>query len=169
MATIIFPGVGEALGKFTVDDVVISTPLIRGETRMYAEFPYPTLEIWRRSVLAATSSLFELPTQCRTAVLFAHEADMKTVFFEITKTDPALLAGNYNFKKKAVLADKELTTAREQTLLAIKELNQQNIPEQYVTLMQQRVESAAFAHRVAGMCAAVYLTALILEDDEARA
>jgi len=169
MATIIFPGVGEALGKFTVEDIVISTPLLPGEKRMYEPFPYPTLEMWRRNVLSATSSLFELPTQCRTSVLFAHEADMKTVFFEITKIDPALLAGNYNFKKKAVLADKELTNARGQTTLAIKELNQQRIPEQYVTLMQQRVESAAFSHRVAGMCAAVYMTALILEDDEARA
>ena len=168
MATIVFPGVGEALGKFTVDDVVISTPLLKGEKRMYSTFPYPTLEMWRRNILAATSSLFELPTQCRTAVLFAHEADLKTVFVELTEIDPALLAGNYNFKKKAVLADKELAKAREQTLLAVKELNQQDIPEQYVTLMQQRIESPAFGHRVAGMCAAVYMTALLLEEAEAR-
>ena len=59
--------------------------------------------------------------------------------------------------------------AHEQKQLAIKELNQQRVPEQYSTLIQQRIESAAFSHRVAGMCAAVYLTALLLEDDEARA
>jgi len=169
VATIIFPGVGEALGKFTVDSVLISTPLILGEKRMYSGFPYPTLEMWRRNVLSATASIFELPTQCRTAVLFAHETDMKTVFFELTETDPKLLAGTYNFKQKAVIADKALETARESKLLALKELNEQQIPEQYVSLMQQRVESAAFAHRVAGMCAAVYMTALLLEEAEATA
>lgn len=168
MTTIIFPGVGVALGKFTVDNVVIAVPLLPGEQRMYTPFPYPTLENWRRQALSATSTLFEVQTQCRTTLLFAHEADLKTVFFELTQMDPALLAGHYNFKQKAVLADQQLAVARESTHQAMVELIQQRVPEQYMTLISQRVESVSFATRVAGVCAAVYLTALLLEDAEAR-
>jgi hypothetical protein len=169
MATIIFPGVGTSLGKFTVDGVVIATPLLPGEKRMYSPFPYSTLEMWRRTALSATSTLFELPTQCRTTLLFAHEVDMQTVFLELTRVDPKFLAGKYDFKKKAVLADSEMSTARESKALAFKELAQQRVPEQYVELIQQRVESSAFNHRVTGMCAAVYMTAILLEEAEAIA
>jgi hypothetical protein len=167
MATIVFPGTGALYGEFTVNDVVVSVPLLQGEHRLYTAFPYPTLERWRQNVLAATATLFELPTQCRTAVLFAHEADMGTVFFELTQEDPDTLLGYYNFKKKADLADRELTTPHTLKTQALQELYQQRIPEQYITLIQQRLDSAAFGPRVTGMCAAVYLTALLLEEAEA--
>lgn len=164
MATIPFIGVGTGLGKFTVDDVVISSPIVKGEGRLYTSFPYPTLELWRRHALSAAATINELPTQCRTALLFAHEADMKTVFYELTQIDPAILAGHYNFKKKANLADKELVRPLALKADAFKELKQLGLPEQHIELIQKRVDSESFAHRVAGVCAAVYLTALLLEE-----
>lgn len=167
MATLTFIGTGTNLGKFTVDDVVISSPMVAGEKRLYSPFPYPTLEIWRRHALVASASIFELPTQCRTTVLFAHEADLGTMFFELTKVDPAILEGHYNFKKKAILADKELAAILTVKEEALKELKQQGVPNQHTDLIQSRVDSNVFAHRVAGICAAVYLTALLLEDAEA--
>jgi hypothetical protein len=168
MATLTFLGTGTGLGKFTVDDIIISSPLIKGERRLYSPFPYPTLEIWRRHALVASASIFELPTQCRTTVLFAHEADMGTMFYELTQTDPAILEGHYNYKKKAILAEQELSIPLSMKAKAFAELKQQNVPDQHVALIQQRVDSESFAHRVTGVCAAVYLTALLLEEAEAR-
>ena len=167
MALFQFVGTGTAVADFTVDDAVISAPLVRGEARMYSEFPYPTLENWRRRALVASATIPVLSTRVRTALLFAHEADLKTMFLELTEVDPEALAGRYNFKKKANLADKELELPLTQIDAALKELAEQKIPEQYRELMEKRLRSENFNHRVAGLCAAVYFTALLLEEAEA--
>lgn len=167
MAIFPFVGTGTDVADFTVDDVIISSPLVKGEKRMYSPFPYPVLDTWRRHALNSVATLQVLSTQCRITLLFALEADMHIVFYEVTDIDPKLLAGRYNYKKKASLVDQELTTPYTLSRLAMAELRQQQIPEQYVELIQQRVESDTLNHRIAGLCAAVYLTALILEEAEA--
>jgi hypothetical protein len=167
MAFATFVGTGTITGEFTIDDLVVSAPMLPGEYRLQTEFPYPTLERWRRDALVATASIDAWDTRGRTTLLFAHEADMASVFLDLTGVLATKLAGHYNFKRTAILADKTLTTARALKDLAMRELTAQRVPDSHVAFIRQRVESEAFNHRVAGMCAAVYLTALLLEEAEA--
>lgn len=169
MAFATFLGTGTITGEFTIDDVIVTRELITGEYRLQKPFPYPTLERWRQHALTATASIEAWDTRGRTTVLFAHEADMGSVFLGLTREDPALLAGHYNFKKKANLADRELSVIYGLTALALSELKKQRVPDSHVALIEQRLSSATFNHRVAGVCAAVYLTALLLEEAEASA
>jgi len=167
MATVQFVGTGTILGRFTIDDALVSSPRIKGEARLYTPFPYPTLEVWRRGALSATASITEVDTQVRTTVLYAHSADMGSVFFEVTNVNPAILAGHYNFQRSAVLADKDLAVPRTMARSALAELKQLLVPDQYLMLIQQRLESETFNHRVAGLCAAVYFAGVLLEEAEA--
>jgi hypothetical protein len=167
MAFATFVGTGIITGEFTIDGVIVSLPVIPGEYRLQKPFPYPTLDLWRREALVATSSIEAWDTRGRTTVLFAHESDMGSVFFDLTKTSPEELAGIYNFKRKANLADKDLAVVLKQKELALGELVQQAVPAGHIDLIRKRLESATFNHRVTGICAAVYLTALLLEEVEA--
>jgi len=167
MTTTTFIGVGDLTGNFTIDDFVVARLFVPGEVRIQTPFPYPALERWRRHALEATSISIEPPTQGRTTVLFAHENGMGSVFFGLTDADPSILAGNYNHKQQGVLVDAALTGAYASALQVFAELKQQQVPPQYIQFIQQRLESATFSHRVTGLCAAVYLTALLLEQTEA--
>lgn len=167
MATIPFFGTGTIYGRFTIDDVIVSSPRIPGETRMFTPFPYPTLEVWRRGALSATASIQEIDTQVRATVLYAHSADMGSVFYELTNVPPTILAGHYNFQQSAPLADKALIVQRTMSRAALSELKELLVPDQYLMLIQQRIDSDTFNHRVAGVCAAVYLAGLLLEQREA--
>lgn len=167
MAFATFVGTGIVTGEFTVDDIVITSPMLPGEYRLQTAFPYPTLERWRQEALTATSSIPAWDTRGRTTMLFAHETDMGSVFFALTGVAPAILAGHYNFKRKAILADKDLATTLRLKDLALRELAAQRIPEHHIALIRQRLESPAFHHRVSGICSAVFMTALLLEEAEA--
>lgn len=167
MAFATFVGTGTITGEFTVDDIVVTSPMLPGEYRLQSPFPYPTLERWRRDALVATASIDAWDTRGRTTMLFAHESDMGAVFFDLTGVAPATLAGNYNFKRKAILADKDLALALQLKDAAMRELASQRIPESHLALIQQRLDSATFNHRVTGICAAVFMTALLLEEAEA--
>src|SRR3954464_237515 len=122
MAFATFLGTGTITGEFTVDDIVVTSPMLPGEYRLQTAFPYPTLERWRQQTLTATSSISAWDTRGRTTMLFAHESDMGSVFFDLTGVAPATLAGHYNFKRKAILADKDLATALRLKELAMREL-----------------------------------------------
>lgn len=50
---------------------------------------------------------------------------------------------------------------------ALRELATLQVPDGHIELIKKRLESQTFNHRVAGFCAAVYLTSLLLEEDEA--
>ena len=167
MAIYPFLGTGTAYGRSTVYGSVSAYAPVKGEDRLSRPFPYPTLEQWRRYALTAASTSTALTTQRRMAVLFAHEEEMQCVFNELTRTDPALLSGYYNDKQTAILADKALAIPYTLKTAAYLELKHQNIPDTYLHFIQQRVEGSSFAQRVAGVCAAVYLTAILLEELEA--
>src|SRR4051812_17401265 len=134
MAFATFLGSGTITGEFTIDDIVVAAPLIPGEYRLQTAFPYPTLERWRREALTATSTIEAWDTRGRTTTLFAHETDMGSVFFSLTGVAPAALEGRYNFKRKAILADKDLATALKLKDMALRELVSQRIPESHIAL-----------------------------------
>jgi len=167
MATFPFVGTGTIIGEFTIDDVIVKAYLVAGEYRLRGAFPYLTLDLWRRQALSATASIPELETQGRTTVLYAHEADLDALLLSVTKLDPEALVGHYNFRKKAAAVDQELSTTYRLQELALAELAQQGIGESHIQLLRARINSATSMHRVAGVCAAVYLTALLLEQAEA--
>lgn len=169
MAFFTFVGTGTITGEFTIDDIIVTAPLVRGEYRLQKAFPYPALETWRRYVLTATASIPAWDTRGRTTVLFAHEADLGAMFLGLTKIDPELLSGHYNYKRKALLVDKDIALVMPRKTEALRELEQQRLPKNHIELIKQRLDSETFNHRVAGMCGAVYFTALLLEDAEAIA
>lgn len=167
MATAQFFGTGTSSGDFTIDGVIFTKPLIVGELRLRTAFPYPNLERWRQHALSTTSTQARLDGQARTTILFAFEAGMGALFFDLTNVPPETLAGHYNFKRKALLVDKDLTLVMPLKEGALRELKQQRIPDMHIEMIRQRLESATFNHRVTGICAAVYITALLLEEAEA--
>jgi hypothetical protein len=167
MAFATFLGTGIITGEFTVNDIVVTSMMLPGEYRLQKAFPYPTLENWRGAALTACASIDAWDTRGRVAMLFAHESDMGSMFFELTGVPPELLAGDYNFRRKASLADKDLAIALKFKELALQELAAQKIPDSHIALIRSRLESATFNHRVTGICAAVFITALLLEEAEA--
>lgn len=167
MATATFLGTGTADGDFTIDGLIYQKPFIVGEPRLQTAFPYPNLEQWRRHALSATSTVARLDGQGRTTVLFAHESGMGSVFFDLTGVQPSVLAGHYNFKRKAILVDRDLAIVFSLKEGAFAELKQQRVPDSHIDMIRKRVESLTFNHRVAGICAAVYMTALLLTQVEA--
>lgn len=167
MASATFLGTGTAFGDFTIDGIIFAKPLIVGEFRLQSIFPYPNLERWRQHALAATSTVSRLDAQGRTTVLFAHENGMGSVFFDLTDVDPEELAGHYNFKRKALDVDKLLALVMPLKEGAIRELKQQRVPDTHIALIRQRLENDAFRPRVTGICAAIYMTALLLTQVEA--
>jgi hypothetical protein len=171
MATFPFLGSGSITEAFNIDYALISRPLLLGETRLRSPFPYPELDAWRRAALTYTAATpttgsSDIATRGRTTLLFAHEADLSSIFFDVTPNTEELIAGYYVDKRKAQDVDVSLTSAYQQTARALAELRGQGVPVQYADLLQLRLESAAFNHRVAGLCAAVYLTGIILAEDQ---
>lgn len=169
MALFQFYGSGDPIVAFNIDNVLVNKPIIQGEVRMQTPFPYPTLEMWRRAALQysaapITTGSNDLATRIRTAVLFAHEADLGSIFFDLTKVTATDLAGWYVDKLTAKAVDKSFGVAATQKELAMRELATLGVPSQYQLLLRSRLESASFNHRVAGLCAAVYLTALLLDE-----
>ena len=169
MATIPFLGIGDPIEAFNVDNILVNRDMLPGEVRLRTAFPYPTLEMWRRSGLQFTAAVpttgsSDIATRGRTLLLFAHEADLKAIFFDLTGADDASIAGWYVDKRKALAVDKALETAMTQLPQALRELKHQQIPDGHIELIRARLVSSSFAHRVAGLCAAVYLTALLLSD-----
>jgi len=169
MANFQFYGIGDPIVAFNIDNTLVNKPILPGEVRLQKAFPYPTLEMWRRSALQYTAAPIttgtdDLATRIRTAVLFAHEADMGSIFFDLTEVPPSLLAGWYVDKLTAKAVDKNFVAAMTQKELAMRELASMGVPAQHQALIRARLESASFNHRVAGLCAAVYLTALLLDE-----
>lgn len=169
MATFQFYGSGDPIVAFNIDNVLVNKPVIQGEVRLQTPFPYPTLELWRRSAIQysaapITTGSNDLATRIRTAVLFAHEADLGSIFFDLTKITASALTGWYVDKLTAQAVDKSFAAAMTQKEMAMKELASIGVPSQYQMLIRSRLESASFNHRVAGLCAAVYLTALLLSE-----
>lgn len=169
MATIPFTGSGAGSGAFTIDDDLLTRDPVAGELRLQKPFPYPELERWRRETLTATAQIEALETRCRTVVLYAHEADMGSMFFDLTGVTKEDLEGYYNHREKAIVADRKLSVAIQTKELVVLELMAQKVPVSHINLIKTRIDSSSFAHRVPGMCAAVYLTALLLEELEALA
>lgn len=171
MATIPFTGTGDVTEVFNIDYELISRPLMTGELRLRTPFPYPALESWRRTALnytaaTPTTGSSDTATRGRTTLLFAHEADLSSIFFDVTTNTEALIAGYYVDKLKALTVDDSFRGAYQQIPLVLAELKTQLVPEQYIDLLKQRLEGPAFNHRVAGFCAAVYLTSVLLEEDQ---
>jgi hypothetical protein len=169
MALFQFYGSGDPIVAFNIDNTLVNKPIIPGEVRLQKPFPYPTLELWRRSAIqysaaTITTGSNDLATRIRTAVLFAHEADLGSIFFDLTKVTATELAGWYVDKLTAQAVDKSFAAAMTQKELAMRELASLGVPVQYQALLRSRLESAAFNHRVAGLCGAVYLTALLLSE-----
>jgi len=154
-------------GKFSIDGLIKTEALLPGEARLYAAFAYPTLEDWRRRALTAAATVTDIATQSRAAIVFAYGADMSVVFRELTGVIVTQLKGHYDFKSRANEADKKLLVAYQALPDALRELKQQGMPDQYLELILRRVTSETFNHRVAGVCAAVYFTGLLLSDAEA--
>ena len=109
-------------------------------------------------------SISVVPLKETTPGMAEHEADLKAIFFDLTGADDASIAGWYVDKRKALAVDKALETAMTQLPQALRELKHQQIPDGHIELIRARLVSSSFAHRVAGLCAAVYLTALLLSD-----
>jgi hypothetical protein len=171
MANFQFLGSGDPIEAFNIDGTLLNKALQPGEMRLRKAFPYPALEMWRRSTLQFTASptptgTSAIGTQGRTVVLYAHEADFAPVFYELVGTSADALAGYYVDKRKAIEADRLLSTALQAKEPALAELAMQGIPKQHCDLIRSRLESPSFNHRVPGMCAAVYLTSIILEQAE---
>lgn len=169
MATIPFLGVGEPIEAFNIDNVLVNKEMLPGEVRLRTAFPYPTLEMWRRqgmqfTAVSPTTGSSDIATRGRTLVLFAHDADLKSIFFDLTGADDVSIAGWYVDKLKAQAVDKILETAMTQRAQALRELKQLLVPDQHIELIRSRLEGPSFNHRVAGLCAAVYLTALLLSE-----
>lgn len=167
MATATFVGTGTIYGKFTIDGAVTSRSLIKGEFRLQTPLPPPALDGWRRQALSFTSTIPAWDTRGRTVVLFAHEADLGSVFFDLTGVAPSVLAGFYQFKQKSNLADTLLTPAYADANRAMAELQALGVPGGHRALLTQRLESSTFNHRVAALCATVYLASILLEEAEA--
>lgn len=171
MANFQFLGSGDPIEAFNIDNVLVNKPLLYAEVRLRKDFPYPTLEAWRRSALQFTASptptgTSAIGTQARTTLLYAHEADLGPIFYELVGTSAEALAGYYVDKRKALEADRLLSTVLNLREAALEELLQIKVPLQHVTLLRSRLESTSFNHRVPGLCAAVYLTAIILYQAE---
>jgi hypothetical protein len=169
MATVQFTGTGIPTEAFNIDHSLISKELLYGEIRLRTGFPYPTLDAWRSAGMQATAATpttgsSDLGTRGRTLIIFAHEVDMSAIFYELAAPNTALLAGYYVDKVNAKIAEESLSTVLTSKSAAMRELRTQGVPEQYVDLIRSRLESPAFNHRVAGLCAAVYLTSIILTD-----
>lgn len=171
MATFQFLGSGDPIEAFNINNILVNKPLLYAEVRLRKDFPYPTLEAWRRSALQFTATptptgTSAIGTQARTTLLYAHEADLGPIFYELVGTSPTDLEGYYVDKRKAVEVDRLTSTVRQLQAAAIREMVQLKVPEQVITLLTDRLTSPSFNHRVPGMCAAVYLAAILLYQAE---
>ena len=172
MASFPFTGSGEPTEVFRINGALISKPLLPGELRLREAFPYPTLEMWRRTALSYTAATpttgtSDLATRGRTTLLFAHEADLSSIFFDLMGTSAVFIEGYYNDKLRAQEVAKTFETALVSQRTALLELAQQKTPSQYLELLEVRLSSATFNHRVAGLCAAVYLSSNLLNEEVA--
>lgn len=172
MANFQFLGSGDPIEAFNIDNVLVNKPLLYAEVRLRKEFTYPTLESWRRYALQFTATpnptgTSAIGTQARTTLLYAHDADLGPIFYELVGTSPEVLTGYYVDKRKILDVDRLLSTALQAKEMALKELQQLQVPIQHIALLRSRLESVSFNHRVPGLCAAVYLTAIILYQAEA--
>jgi len=168
VTTTTFLGSGAPTGTFNIDHFLLEKTLLQGEARMWAAFPFPALETWRRTALEFTAATpttggSDIATRARTTLLYAHEADLGAIFRSLTGSKTTDLQGYYVDKRKAKDVDASLTATYGLLKSALVELQQQKVPDQDVNLILSRLTSTVFNHRVAGLCAAVYLTALIQE------
>lgn len=169
MTTVPFTGIGDPIEAFNIDNVLVNKEILPGETRLRTSFPYPTLEMWRRTALQSTATSpttgsSDIATRGRTTVIFAHGADMGSVFTYLAGTTPEMVAGYYVDQVRAITADASMQTALTQTAQALVELAQLHVPEQYIAFIKDRCGGVSFNHRVAGLCAAVYLTSILLSE-----
>lgn len=168
MASVTFLGTGDPVEAFNIDDTLVLRPLLPGEVRLYTPFPFFTLEKWRQTALQYTAAPTvtgnsDLGTRARTTLLFAHDADLGSIFFNLVGTNRDLLAGYYVDKMKPQVVDRLIGPQMMYQQQAMQELAAQRVPAQYIELIANRLSGPAFNHRVAGFCASVYLASILLD------
>lgn len=169
MATTTFLGADDNTEAFNLDGRLVLKKLLRAETRLRDPFPSPSLEVWRRAGLQycaapVTTGRNDLATRGRVLLVCAHDADLGTIFTSLGATAPRDVAGYYVDRRSASSADAALQTAYAKAASAMVELEQLGVPRQHRDLLLTRLGSSSYAHRVAGLCATVYLAALIFSD-----
>ena len=169
MATSTFFGSDDNTEAFNINNALVLKRLLRAERRLRESFPSETLESWRRAALqqcsvTPTTGRNDLATRARVVIVYANEADLGTVFRSLGVLTPEDVAGYYVDKRTARETDAALSPLYPLTPKAMVELGKLGVPGQHRSLLLTRLESAAYPHRIAGVCAAVYLTSLILSD-----
>lgn len=169
MATSTFFGSDDNTEAFNINNRLVLKRLLRAERRLREPFPSTALETWRRAALqqcsvTPTTGRNDLATRGRVVILYAHDADLGSMFRSLETTVPPDVAGYYVDKRTAREADGALSASYPLTPQVMGELRKLNVPGQYLSLMLTRLESSAYTHRVAGVCAAVYLASLLLAE-----
>lgn len=144
------------------------TPLA-GEARMGSALPYPTLELWRQSIMAkgpkASAIKDLLPREhIRTITSFAHDAELAPIFHAIADTPLSLPKTRYPWRRPVLDVDADLAPVLQLWPAAMRELRSTGLPSQHCDLIELRVGGAAAAsraNRIPGLCAAVYLACLV--------
>lgn len=169
MPTYTFIGGGSSTTSIYYDGAyALATPL-KGELRLGSPLKYPILELWRRAALEMCTEGIptENPrTRQRIVIVFAHEAGLAPMFFDLAKTTAAGLGGKYALKRRVALVDDDLRAMFALCEPAMNELASAGVPAQFREMLRARVISASKLDRTPGLCAAVYLACLLAVDSE---
>lgn len=171
MATVPFIGFGHPIEAFNISHLLVNKPITQGEIRLRTAFPASkrTLDLWRRAAMQyaaeeETTGSSDISTRARAVLLFAHESDLATLFYEINATTSEFIEGYYVDKRKTFDVDADLRTVYSFTPSALAELKAFGTPEQYVEMLNLRLNSRNGVDRVAGLCAAVLLSGIYMAD-----
>lgn len=160
-ATVPFLGGGSLVEDICHDGGPVE--ILPAELRMRRPFPYPALETLRQRCLQGSSASAAIGAQARAVLIFATHGDFKPLFLQLTELTPEILSGKHCDRRKAVLVDKDLYPFRALLSKAVAELGSLGVPSTYQDLIQTRLASSSFNHRVSAQCAMVLLTALLLD------
>jgi hypothetical protein len=154
---------------FNIDNALINKQILPGELRLRDAFPQPTLDSWRRNALRSTTmdvttGATDIGTRGRIVLVTAHDADLGNLFFDLIGTNRSMLTGYYVDRRKAQDAELFLGAVYPKKDLAFDELFSLRVPLAYIDLLRVRLEGPSFTHRVAGLCATVYLTSILLSE-----
>lgn len=169
MATFTYTSAGYEYALFNISNQLVSRPLLHGEKRLRTPFPMEALEYWRASTLSAVMNkpllAVDVPaSRARMVVLAAHEADLGSIFFELNKASYTDLKGYYVDRRKLVDVDAALRNILGRTEEVFGELARMGVPSQYASILQQRIGSPTYNHRVSGICGTIYLASIILAE-----
>jgi len=162
--------VADFIGYGALVNKVYGTVLSRlpAELRLCRPFPYPALEECRQRTLQSVNTSPDITIQARTVLGFAYSTELKSVFVQLLDAAESSI-GTVSGKVRATAIDRELRVLTMRYPQVFRELQDLRIPEAYKDLLEARLMSTSFNHRISAMCAMLILVAALLLDDEAQA